>query len=970
MDIKAGDIVNVRQRLWRVDSTDTSRNLFKATNIDGGDARQQTFLYPFENVMEASIPLPSVDRIGDASSNKLLMQSFRYSILHGSAPLLSLQRSCVLPTNYQLVPVVMALNKSERVRMLIADDVGLGKTVEAGLIATELMARNLVSRILVVCPKNLTEQWKDALSSFFQIDAQIMSSVHRRILERRLPPGASPWRHYPHLICSIDYAKKNPTKYQIMEVPWDLVIVDEAHLAAKPHQQSEMQRVSMERYNFVRELTKSRQVKHLLMLTATPHNGYTDTYASMMDMLDCGIVTGPQNEPRINREIAVEHVCQRRRKDVEDWFKEHDEEKSPFPARKQEEIGINLNEVEKQMVQVLEEYGKGIIELADRDQRQVIRNTAHWVVMHLHKRGLSSPEALRKSLKNRLDRVEEKISRNETTEEHDVSVEQAKANAMDEDSLDETSEEEVSSRIDQVSFGSLEALKNERAELERLIELAKLIDPVHDSKLRSLTDAPNGLLRKALSGTPGHKKLIIFTKYKDTLTYLEREIPKRLKNLVDRDKVITVHGDHNDALRNEKLAAFQKLDTGLLIATDCISEGINLQHMANQIIHYELPWNPNRLEQRNGRVDRYGQKAEKVYIWTLVMNDTLDATIFEVLVSKANKIRVDYGFAPPFFGDDNSIFDMIQDLKGVRLSVPQKSLFDFGEGGGQNKEDAVKVNPFDEKVIENIRSESFYGQANVDLSEIRNRLRETAALVGTPEDFRKFVLNGLRQSGCTITDNEDVYETIRIQLSGQLKVTGYDDIIERATFDPKTAIENQGIVHLNIGHPVVKRLFELVKIGFFDDRHESYGRTAVITTADVSKVTGMYDFLVRFSVGTEPVSIIEEIVSLAFNLIDLKPLSYEDTQALMSAVPVKANRPMEDYQRHLELAITEDIYKEPFEKIISERMDVIRKDRQILREKLRQDSSDQAWLEGIDKIELASSDLIAIRLYEPVPRMR
>lgn len=192
VDVKAGDIVNVRHRLWRVDSTDVASELFKATNIDGGDTRQHTFYYPFENVKEASIPKPSTARIGDASSNKLLMQSFRYSILHGSAPLLSLQRSCVLPTNYQLVPVVMALNKSERLRILIADDVGLGKTVEAGLIATELMARNLVSRILVVCPKNLTEQWKDALSSFFQIDAQIMSSVHRRIFERRLPPGASP----------------------------------------------------------------------------------------------------------------------------------------------------------------------------------------------------------------------------------------------------------------------------------------------------------------------------------------------------------------------------------------------------------------------------------------------------------------------------------------------------------------------------------------------------------------------------------------------------------------------------------------------------------------------------------------------------------------------------------------------------------------------------------------------------------
>ena len=174
MNLNIGDIIDLRHRLWRVDFVNHECKIFQATNIDGGRSRQQQFYYPLETVREAHIPEPSLDRIGDSATNKLLVQSFRYSILHGSAPLLSLQRSSVIPTHYQLVPVVMALNKSERVRMLIADDVGLGKTIEAGLIATELLSRNLVSRILVVCPKNLCEQWHDALHSFFQIDAKII----------------------------------------------------------------------------------------------------------------------------------------------------------------------------------------------------------------------------------------------------------------------------------------------------------------------------------------------------------------------------------------------------------------------------------------------------------------------------------------------------------------------------------------------------------------------------------------------------------------------------------------------------------------------------------------------------------------------------------------------------------------------------------------------------------------------------
>ncbi|HII01973.1 TPA: DEAD/DEAH box helicase [Methanosarcinaceae archaeon] len=971
MDIKPGDIVDLRHRLWRVDYVDGESKVFQATNIDGGRPRRQKFYYPLESVSEASIPEPSLEKIGDSATNKLLIQSFRYSILHGSAPLLSLQRSSVIPPHYQLVPVVMALNKSERVRMLIADDVGLGKTVEAGLIATELMARNLVSRILVICPKNLCEQWRDALHSFFQIDARVISSVHRRVLERNLPPGASPWKHYPFLIASIDYTKKDPTKYQVLEVPWDLVIVDEAHLAAKPHQITEKQSVSMERYNFVKELTAQKQVKNLLFLTATPHNGYTDTYASLLNMLDCGIVSGPINEPRINRDIAKHHVCQRRRKDVEDWFKEHSEEENPFPERNQEEVTIDLvHEEEKEIIEKLERYGKGILNLAEGGSHKV-RMTAQWVVMHLQKRALSSPDALRISLKNRLERVVEKIEKEETSDDINISVAQAKASALDEELVDDLSDEEVSTRMDQTSFGSLEALKAEKAELEELIKLASRITSAKDSKLKRLTNPKNGILKNSVSGVYGTKKAIIFTRYKDTLDYLEKEIPKQLRKTISQEQVVTVDGDLTDALRNERLAEFQKLDQGILIATDCISEGINLQHMANQVIHYELPWNPNRLEQRNGRVDRYGQKARKVYVRTLVMNDTLDATILKVLVRKAKQIREDYGFAPPFFGDDSNVFDMIQDIGVEKLPSSQSSLFEFDGGArkdGEKVPDHEKVNPFDNEVLENIKAESFYGQTDVDLSEIRRRLKETEESIGTQEEFTTFVLNGLRSFGCTVTENMDLQNSLKIELSSRFKVGGYGETIEKATFDPKVAIENIDIEHLNVGHPVIRRLFELVKNSVFDPRREEYGRTSVVSTPEVEKVTAMYFFLVRFTVGTESVSIIEEIIPVACNLIDRKALSQDEIYKLIRASPAPSRRPKEDYLRHLELAMKPEMYEAAFEDTVNMHVERIGQERGALKEKLMQDSENHEWLEGIDRIERASSDLVAVRLLEPVPK--
>ncbi|NLZ30413.1 MAG: DEAD/DEAH box helicase [Methanomicrobiales archaeon] len=197
MECRSGDIISLRSRLWRVDSV--AGDVISVTPIDSGSAERRRFFTPFEEIRRGEIRPPDPEKIGDVATNRLLVQAFRYSMVHGTAPLMSLQTSAVIPTEYQLAPVIMALNQEARVRMLIADDVGLGKTIEAGLIVSELKSRNLVTRILVICPQNLREQWQDALRYFFRIDAKIFSSVHLRGLERDIPPGVNPWAHYPCL---------------------------------------------------------------------------------------------------------------------------------------------------------------------------------------------------------------------------------------------------------------------------------------------------------------------------------------------------------------------------------------------------------------------------------------------------------------------------------------------------------------------------------------------------------------------------------------------------------------------------------------------------------------------------------------------------------------------------------------------------------------------------------------------------
>jgi SNF2 family DNA or RNA helicase len=181
----------------------------------------------FEAVKPGQLQPPDAATVGYPQAQKLLLRAFRLSMMHSTAPFLALHRSRVIPVSYQLVPVVMSLQQP-RVRLLIADDVGLGKTIEAGLVISELMARGQARRVLVICPASLREQWQDALDRFFHIVSQLFSRQHRRSLERDLPAGINPWEFHNVFIVSVDYAKMPEIKNQLLEVPWDIVVIDEA----------------------------------------------------------------------------------------------------------------------------------------------------------------------------------------------------------------------------------------------------------------------------------------------------------------------------------------------------------------------------------------------------------------------------------------------------------------------------------------------------------------------------------------------------------------------------------------------------------------------------------------------------------------------------------------------------------------------------------------------------------------------
>ena len=946
-----GTVVNARNRLWRVDQQ--LGDVVTATAIDSNGALERSFYLPMESVALSELPPPKDDTVGTYQAQQLLLRAHRLSMLHGTAPLLSLQRSRVIPKDYQLVPVVMAL-EMPRVRMLIADDVGLGKTIEAGLVLTELMARRRASRVLVVVPAALREQWREALEYFFHLPARIISTRHRREMDRELPAGANPWEHFPLLITSIDYAKQPSVKNQILEQRWDAVLVDEAHLASRPHHSSPDQKATTDRWELAQALSVSEHVRHLLLLTATPHDGYSDTFASLLELLDVEAVSGATHEPVIHRDVAAKHVVQRRRSDVEHWFAE-DAERSPFPKRDQQEVIIPPTSYERDAVDAVEAYGEKILEQATEGKAQH-RTLAGWTVLHLHKRALSSPEALRCSLRNRRKSLRDRLENRLEEEDAGITEDVARASVLDEDTGERLDDELAARRTERVTYGSAEEIRAEIAHLEEALEAAEKVTPSRDSKLRELLRT---VLRTRLQFDP---KVIIFTRFVDTMQYLHDQIASNAA-YEDTD-VYTIEGGMSEQKRREVFQAFDRSKKAVLVATDAISEGINLQHAAAQVIHYELPWNPNRLEQRNGRVDRFGQQRPTVAIRTMVMDETLDAAIMKVLVRKAAQIREDYGFSPPYFGEETDILELLQQHE-ITVGPKQLGLFEQGGASGEMPED-----PFAEDRLERIKGDSFYGQTHIRLPDVEERLEHTEQTIGSPEEIRSFVISGLNRFGARITDNKD--GTFRVGVGdARLQTRSVPRVIERATFDPQVGLDDPDVTVLDLGHALVRRLIDVVKQETFDDDPQHYGRTAYVVAEGVSQVTAVVHLLARYAVQTDPVSVVEELVPCAIPVYGGPPLGEEQAGELLSARTAAQTRQAFEVEEAMEALYRRDDLDALLGRAVDARRQALVQERQRLVQQFSTGTGASGngtlpdWVQGLDDLTPGSRDVLTLTIYFP-----
>jgi superfamily II DNA or RNA helicase len=945
-DVKPGVIINMRNRLWRVEEFNGTELV--ATPITGDSMDKRTFLADIETITVQRFEEISSELPGNFSAQKLLLRAYQFDLIHGSAPFLSLHRSSVVPYNYQMVPLVLALEKPE-CRMLIGDDVGLGKTIEAGLIISELIQRGKIKRVLILTPANLKEQWKEALDYFFHIKATIIDSFTRKEFEKELPAGANPWQYFQCIIASLDYAKSPDIKQQISEQNWDLILVDEIHLCACPHSNANASK-QQKRYELVKDL--SRKINNVLLLTATPHNGYTDSFASILEMVNPEIVIHHKNgEISFDKSKARFNVIQRNRHKLEEWYKKQ-EKKSPFPKRDQKEVIITPKPFGKhiQLLEAVERYGDFILANSKKDSSGKIRNIANFVAIHLQKRAISSPYAVLRSLENRIAVIDNSVEDRNGTDESTL------GNYVHDLFFDEErfSEEQASLKLD------FEALsKDEINEIKNIIHYAKSLTPREDEKLQELK---NVIIPELLSKD---SKVIIFTRYKDTMDYLEKNCKSKEYD------TFTMHGDMSLNSRTETFGKFDRSKKAILVATDVISEGLNLQRLSSNIVHYELPWNPNRLEQRNGRVDRIGQKREVVYIRTLVIDKSLDKEILDLLLEKQRTIKIDRDYAAAFFGDEEYLKSVISQASTRNRN--RKKGFDpdapnlFNSAGVDETKKAVRQSftssEEDLKRKKKILEETFYSSLDIELPEIDKRIAETKRIVGSQEEVQIFVKSGLAAFSSALLDSGAGFFEIQIR-DPRLLLPRYGEIIKKVTFDPEIALTQPDAVILDAGHPIVRKLIDLVKAEFFT-KGGLYGRNAYFYSSETDVVIYLYNFLVRYTAGLKEKRVIEELLTVTIDSFSGKIIENNVFS------PSQTTRSLS--QTDLAESIKDAVSYNRLEQIISERIQerrlILIDERQELYKKILVDSksTDQpAWLDDIIHIEDAGYDLLAVTIILPL----
>jgi len=693
-----GSLVSARGREWIV-LTGSSAETLRVRPVTGSDEDQTLIHLPLEAepVREARFPLPGAHQLGGHDSALLLRDALLLSLRRGAGPFRSFGQISVEPRAYQLVPLLMAL-KLDPVRLLIADDVGVGKTIEALLIARELLDRGDIDRTVVLCPPHLVDQWVTEMEVRFHIRAVAVTAQSARRLERGIPPGVSLFSVHPHTVVSLDYIKTRERRDHFLHACPDFVIVDEAHTCASASQGRH------QRYELLQGLAQSPS-RHLVLLTATPHSGDDAAFYRLLGLLAPDFerladLTGTERE-RL-RERLANHFVQRRRPDIAEWH-----EGDIFPRRETKELTYALSGAWEDFFNSVLDYCAEVVGAGTGDELRQRLN--FWGTLALLRCAGSSPVAAVLALRTRAG--------------EDLGPEAR------EDLLDRIFDGDVDALVEddvEPAVGSDDpALKKLIAQAERLAGQSG------DPKLKVAADHVAELVKAGFN-------VVVFCRFIATAHYVARHLRDKLSGVT----VGIITGEIPPEERQERVARIGAAEGArVLVATDCLSEGINLQEHFDAIVHYDLSWNPTRHEQREGRVDRFGQPSKTVRATLLYgVNNPVDGAVFQVILRKAERIREELGVPVPVPDEGHTLTQAL--LKAVLLR----------RRGGSGVIEGRQLELFEshwedakEKAKQNRRT--VFAQRRIKPDEVLPEWHKSLAAVGSRDDVQRFASRALTRLG-------------------------------------------------------------------------------------------------------------------------------------------------------------------------------------------------------------------------------
>jgi superfamily II DNA or RNA helicase len=817
----------VRGREWVV-LPSPDDDILNVRPLSGSEADAQRIALALEAipVRPARFSPPQLDQRDTQDGARLLADALRLSLRRGAGPFRSAAHLGVEPRAYQLVPLMMAL-KLPVVRLLIADDVGIGKTIEAGLIVREMLDRGMIDRFSVLCPPHLVEQWVGELAEKFDIDAVAVTSARARSLERGLPAAQSLFEAYPHTVVSLDYIKADSRRDEFARACPSLVVIDEAHACVGG------ERGRHQRFELLERLVADAE-RHMLLLTATPHSGDEAAFDRLLGLISPDFAGGPQGDENARARYArrlAQHYVQRRRPDIMEsgW-----NEKRTFPVHQVKDESFSLTGDFAALHDRVLDYCLAVTQRAGDDQRS--RRLAFWGTLALMRCVGSSPAAAASALRNRLGGV------------------------ADEEAMQPVVFDEDEGLLDQGDLepGTATADAEERAELGELIAMAEALDGRRgeDPKVARLLKLLKGLLRDG--ATP-----VIFCRFIATAEALGEELSKAWP----KADVAVVTGRLTPEERRARVDRLEGSESRILIATDCLSEGVNLQSLFDAVVHYDLSWNPTRHQQREGRVDRFGQQSPIVRSVTIFgENSAIDGAVLQVILRKAEAIRKATGIAVPMPEDSEGVTSALMQALMLRAGGHREQLaFDFGlsserlDSKWRDAEENAKA------------SRARYAQGALKPEEVLPEWRQMRALNGGPTEVARFTDRALKRVGAPL-ERAGQHQLVHLDampdaikerleargLRGTRKVGFQDDPVP-------------GVTHLGRVHPLVASLAESLAEGALDPDGAAFpplGRCGVWRTRAVNQMTTLLLLRLRFKLitsgRTNRLLLAEEATGLAF----------------------------------------------------------------------------------------------------------